>query len=47
MMPKIISPKFVIISIPEDITPQAYAHIGGNQVMGLISSSTAKGLEID
>jgi hypothetical protein len=29
---------------PEDTAPQANAHIGGNQVTGLRSSKTAKGL---
>ncbi len=31
------------IGWPEETTPQANAHIGGNQVIGFNSSSTAEG----
>jgi hypothetical protein len=35
--------QFSIMGAPEDTTPQANAHIGGNQVIGFKSSKTADG----
>ena len=38
--PQTIKPQWPAKASPEDTTPQAKAHMGGNQVMGLSSSAT-------
>jgi hypothetical protein len=38
--PQTIKPQWPANASPEDTTPQAKAHMGGNQVMGLSSSAT-------
>jgi hypothetical protein len=35
--------QFARIGTPDDTTPHANAHIGGNHVIGFSSSSTAEG----
>jgi hypothetical protein len=40
--PSISKSKFSVTETPEEITPQAKAHIGGNHVIGLRSSRTTK-----
>ena len=44
MMPHSNRPQCAVMDKPVDTTPQAYAHMGGNQVMGLKSSATALSL---
>ena len=38
-MPATRNSQFSLIDIPEDTTPHMKAHIGGNQVTGLVSSN--------
>ena len=40
--PSISKSKFSTTEIPDDITPQAKAHMGGNHVIGLRSSRTTR-----
>ena len=42
IIPSISKSKFSITETPDDITPQAKAHIGGNHVIGLRSSRTTR-----
>jgi hypothetical protein len=43
MMPAMTSIQCAIIGCPEDTTPQLKAHMGGNQVMGCVTSNITLG----
>ena len=46
MTPKINTNQLPSSATPDEITPQANAHIGGNQVTGLRSSRTVEALGV-
>ena len=43
MIPTSATGQMPVMETPEDTTPQAKAHIGGNHVIGFSNSRTAEG----